>query len=148
MFDKDTPSTNLLNTDCAIYKEIARIAEVMRTTEHLRFGRMYYRQISGDGVNFGFPFGTTYTLAFSRVLYGSEVLVAYNISDKPRNEFVVVDASIHKAGDTMNFLYPNQGTVTIQKKTGRRHAFCATEAGPTPVRDLGIGLTNPTTSEA
>jgi hypothetical protein len=32
---------------------------------------MYYRQISGDGENFGFPFGSQYTLAFSRLLYGN-----------------------------------------------------------------------------
>jgi glycosidase len=114
MFDKDIPGRNLLNTDCKIYKEIARIAEVMRTTEHLRFGRMYYRQISGNDIDFGFPFGTTYTLAFSRVLYGSEVLVAYNISDTPRSDSVIVDASFHNAGDTMTFLYPKAGTVTIQ----------------------------------
>ena len=121
MFDKDKPGRNLLNTDCTIYREIAKIAEVMRTTAHLRFGRMYYRQISGNGVNFGFPFGTTYTLAFSRVLYGSEVLVAYNISDKARNDFVLVDASFHKAGDTMSFLYPNHGIVTVQKTADDTH---------------------------
>jgi hypothetical protein len=69
MFDKDT-GQNLLNPDCTLYQEIAKIAHVMRTTEPLRFGRMYFRQISDDGVHFGFPYGTTYTLAFSRLLYG------------------------------------------------------------------------------
>ena len=72
MFDKATPGRNLMNTDCKIYKEITKIAEVMRANEPLRFGRMYFRQISGNGVDFGFPFGTTYTLAFSRILYPEE----------------------------------------------------------------------------
>jgi glycosidase len=115
MFDKDPPGRNLLNTECTIYREIARIAEVMRATEHLRFGRMYYRQISGNDTDFGFPFGTAYTLAFSRVLYGSEVLVAYNISETSRNDAVLVDASAHKTGDTMKFLYPAPGAVTVQE---------------------------------
>ena len=75
MFDLGDAGKNLLNTNCKIYRAIADIAGVMRKTEPLRFGRMYYRQISGDGVQFGFPFGSTYTLAFSRVLYGQEVLV-------------------------------------------------------------------------
>jgi len=114
MFDKGSPGTNLLNTDCTIYKEIAKIAQVMRAQEPLRFGRMYYRQISGNGTDFGFPYGTSYTLAFSRILCGSEVLVAYNVSPQPRNDYVVVDASIHKPGDTMNVLYPAPGSVTIQ----------------------------------
>jgi alpha-amylase len=70
MFDKAVPGRNLLNTGCRIYQEIARIADVMRSQEPLRFGRMYYRQISGDGEHFGSPYGTAYTLAFSRILYG------------------------------------------------------------------------------
>src|SRR5438477_13136473 len=63
MFDVNTPGRNLLNKDCTIYKEIAKIADVMRNAASLRFGRMYFRQMSGDGINFGFPFCTTDTLA-------------------------------------------------------------------------------------
>jgi glycosidase len=60
MFDKNSQQS-LLNTECNIYKEIAKIAGIMRTREPLRFGRMYFRQISGDGLHFGFPFGNAYT---------------------------------------------------------------------------------------
>jgi alpha-amylase len=115
MFDKETPGRNLLNSDCTIYQEIAKIAQVMRATEPLRFGRMYFRQISGDGVHFGFPFGTAYTLAFSRILYGREVLVAYNVSDQGRNDCVIVDASLHPAGDTMHFLYGKAGNGQVEQ---------------------------------
>jgi hypothetical protein len=47
MFAKATAGRNLLNTQCTIYQEITKIAEVMRRNAPLRFGRMYYRQISG-----------------------------------------------------------------------------------------------------
>ena len=114
MFDKSTPGKNLLNTSCEIYQEIAKIAQVMRTSEPLRFGRMYYRQISGDGENFGFPFGSQYTLAFSRLLYGREVLIAYNVSGTPRNDFVIVDATLHKDKSTMKFLYGGAGTTSVR----------------------------------
>jgi len=114
MFDKTTPGRNLLNTDCAIYKQIAQIATVMRSTEPLRFGRMYFRQISGDGKHFGLPYGNTYTLAFSRVLYPREVLVAYNVSDRRRSDYVIVDASLHKPGDAMRPLYGNIGGVKVE----------------------------------
>jgi glycosidase len=117
MFDAATTSQNLLNPNCTIYKEISKIAEVIRTTEPLRFGRMYYRQISGNGRDFGLPFGTNYTLAFSRITYGREVLVAYNVSNHGRNDFVIVDASIHKKGDTMKFLYGNLGSVIVQESS-------------------------------
>lgn len=117
MFDRATLGRNLLNTDCDIYKKIAQVAEVVRTTPALRFGRMYFRPISGDGVHFGMPFGSSYTLAFSRVLYGQEVLVAYNVAGSKRNDRVIVDASLHRAGDSMRYLFGNQppGTaVTVQ----------------------------------
>jgi len=115
MFDKSKPGLNLLNTDCTIYREIAKIAGVAQINETLKFGRMYFRPISGDGVNFGLPFGTTYTLAFSRILYGRETLVAYNVSSTPRNDRVVVDASLHKPGDTLTYLYGGTGNVTVQQ---------------------------------
>jgi glycosidase len=114
MFDKRISGSNLLNTGCRIYEEIANIAQVMRNNEPLRFGRMYYRQISGDGQHFGFPLGTTYTLAFSRLLYGQEVLVAYNVSGERRNDFVIVDSTLHTDGSTMRFLYGGAGTTAIQ----------------------------------
>jgi glycosidase len=49
MFDTSSPGRNLLNTDRTISREIAKIAQVMRSQAPLRFGRMYFRQISGDG---------------------------------------------------------------------------------------------------
>jgi hypothetical protein len=88
----------------------------MRSQEPLRFGRMYFRQISGDGEHFGFSFGSTYTLAFSRLLYGREILVAYNVAAHARTDCVVVDADLHKQGDKMTYLSPkNKGTTTVEK---------------------------------
>jgi alpha-amylase len=78
---------------------------------------MYFRQISGDGVNFGLPFGSDYTLAFSRVLYAQEVLVAYNVSANPRNDCVVIDATLRQDGDTLNFLYGATGSVVARTAT-------------------------------
>jgi alpha-amylase len=114
MFDRSPGGKSLLNKECAIYKEIAKIADVMRATEPLRFGRMYYRQISGDGKTFGFPFGSTYTLAFSRLLYPQETLVAYNVASQARDDRVIVDATLHPEGSQMTFLYGDTGTVPVQ----------------------------------
>jgi alpha-amylase len=115
MFDKARPGVNLLNTGCRIYQEIAKIAQVMQTTPTLRFGRMYFRQVSGDGVHFGLPFGFTYTLAFSRILYGRETLVAYNVAASPRTDAIIVDASLHQAGDTLRYVYGGTGTATVER---------------------------------
>ena len=121
MFDRNDPSTSLLNTHCTIYRSIAQIAAVVQAQPALRFGRMYYRPIAGntptfaDGRDFGLPFGTDYTLAFSRLLYGSEILVAYNVSSRPRKDFVVIDNSWHQPGDTLTFLYGAAGTKTVAR---------------------------------
>jgi alpha-amylase len=122
MFDRDQPGRNLLNTDCTIYQEIARIAAVMRSHEALRFGRMYFRQTSEDGLKpFAFPQGREYTLAFSRLLFGREVLVAYNVSASPRSDRVVVDGRIPRPGGMMTFLYGQSGTVPVEQAADGTH---------------------------
>lgn len=114
MFDAVHPGVNALNTNCHLFVEIAKIADIMRNHEPLRFGRMYYRQISGDGQHFGLPYGTDYTLAFSRLLYGQEVLVAYNVSANPRTDYIVVDAFLHPDGSTITYLYGGAGPVGVK----------------------------------
>jgi glycosidase len=111
---QSAPGRSLLNPGCTIYQEIARIAGVMRSQPPLRFGRMYFRQISGDGQHFGLPFGTEYTLAFSRLLYPAEVVVAYNVSAAARSDCVVVDSSYHAPGDRLAYLYGGAGSVPVQ----------------------------------
>jgi len=115
MFDRNTPGLNLMNPACTLYQEIAKIAAVMRSSEPLRFGRMYYRPISGNGTDFGMPYGSDYTLAFGRLLYGREVLVAYNVSAAHRDDYVIVDSAFHQPGDTLNFLYGGVGGVPVQQ---------------------------------
>ena len=114
MFDKAAGGKSLLNRECNIYQEIAKLAEIWRSQEPLRFGRMYYRQISGNGVDFGLPFGSDYTLAFSRLLYPEEVLVAYNVSDQVRHDRIVVDATLRPDTSRMTFLYGGTGSVAVQ----------------------------------
>jgi hypothetical protein len=60
------------------------------------------------------PFGSTYTLAFSRILYPNEVLIAYNVSSSPRQDSVVVDATLHPDPSSMTYLYGGTGTVPVQ----------------------------------
>ena len=122
MFDKNKPGVNLLNSGCTIYQEIAKIAAVIRSTEPLRFGRMYFREISGDKTGepgqFGLPLGTgsVYTLAFSRILFGREVLVAFNVSTEVLKQFVIVDADIQKNKKAMTYLYGKSGTEPVLKR--------------------------------
>ena len=115
LFDHAPGGRNALNPDCRIYQGISRIAEVRRSLAPLRFGRMYYRQISAGGTRFGLPYGSAYTLAFSRVLYGSpDVLVAYNVSGAHRSDCIVVDALLHADGSKLEYAYGGEGALQVR----------------------------------
>ncbi|HBE35104.1 MAG TPA: alpha-amylase [Cyanobacteria bacterium UBA11368] len=132
MFDLDNPEVNYLNRKCIIYQEIAKIAKLFQQIAALRFGRMYFREISGNGRDFGLPQSQACTLAFSRILAGEEVLIAYNTSTtERRNDFVIVDSHIHnKPGNNMKFIYGKQGTVPVQKHPDNESRFIQLELEP------------------
>ncbi|WP_243902848.1 alpha-amylase family glycosyl hydrolase, partial [Aetokthonos hydrillicola] len=111
MFDRDNSELNVLNQNCIIYQEIAKIAQVQRKLEALRFGRMYFREISVNSRDFELPRTHPCTLAFSRLLGFQEVLVAYNTSTtSAREDYVIVDSSLHQAGDELRFVYGGDGS--------------------------------------
>jgi glycosidase len=119
LFDLDDPSKNLLNQNCRIYQEIAKISNLTDAVPALKYGRMYFRQISGNGRDFGLPEGQPCTLAFSRILADEEALVAYNTSTtKVLRDFVIVDAQLQKNRSAMTVRYDSTGrtlgqTITI-----------------------------------
>jgi glycosidase len=123
MFDLNNPGRSLLNQNCRIYKQIAEIAKQFSTLRELKYGRIYFREISGNGYDFGLPQGQPCTLAFSRLLADSEVLVAYNTSvTDARNDYVVVDSLIQSKHSSMRVLYSNRraagGNIPLRKDAG------------------------------
>jgi len=116
MFSLEDPGRNHLNPDCRIYRDIAAIARLSRAHPTLRFGRMYFREISGNGRDFGLPQGQPCTLAFARLLAGDEILVAYNTStSERRSDFVIVDGGLRRPGDRLRFLYGGEGDVVVRR---------------------------------
>jgi glycosidase len=115
MFDLARADRNFLNPECTIYQQVARIAAVCRDRHALRFGRMYFREISGNGQDFGLPQGAGSTLAWARILANDELLIAYNTSsEETHHDYVLVDDDLRKAGDTLHFLYGGSGSVAVQ----------------------------------
>jgi glycosidase len=133
MFDLDDRARSFLNPLCTIYQEIGKIATLNRKLEALRFGRMYFREISGNGIDFGLPMGHPCTLAFSRILAEQEILVAYNTStSERRTDYVVVDNTIQKPGTKMEFLYGAEGAVVVEqhRDPGNLSNFVKLNLGP------------------
>jgi len=95
------------------YSDIQAIAAVRKQQPALRYGRFYFRPISGDGVNFGisgFPGGI---LAFSRILNDEEVLVVANTNATQNQSVdVIVDFTLNAPNDAFRILYSNQDNPT------------------------------------
>jgi glycosidase len=105
------------------YKQIRAMSLVRGSQPALRYGRFYFRPLSGDGVNFGLSPVPHGVLAFSRILNDEEVVVVANASVDTRQSLdVIVDSSLNARGAAFRLLYSNQGSPTapgrVQQKTG------------------------------
>jgi glycosidase len=94
-----------------LYQALQKILQVRNEQPALRYGRQYFRPISGDGFNFGvspFPSGV---IAFSRILNDQEVVVVANTNTQ--QEFtgeVIVDRQLNAAGSSYQIRFSNKGS--------------------------------------
>ncbi len=114
MFNPSDKTSNLLNQKSSIYKAIAAIAKFRNESNVLRFGRMFMREISEDGIRFHLPECNKCTLAFSRILYDQEVVFVFNASNADaKHEYILVDCQINRNHKWMTPVYGCKGNVEI-----------------------------------
>jgi len=112
-----------------IYIELAKIVKIREREITLRRGRQYLRQISGDGIGFGFPFilgnRIRSVVAWSRLFVDQEILLAANTDpDQPSSAWVTIDNDLHRAGDGLTCISATDstsigGTVLVAPKNGK-----------------------------
>jgi glycosidase len=91
------------------FQHISQIAVVRRGSPALRYGRFYFRPISGDGQHFGVSTFLNGTLAFSRILMDQEVVIVANTDPiNPCAVRVIVDITLNNPGDQFRILYSNK----------------------------------------
>jgi glycosidase len=99
---------NAFDREQLLYRTVQRLARVRRDEPALRYGRQYFRPLSGDGFHFGvsnFPAGV---LAFSRILNDRELLVVANSNTASGfTGEVIVDFSLNPVGSTYDVLFTN-----------------------------------------
>lgn len=117
----DSIGQHFFNTNHPLYQAIARIAAVRRQEPALRSGRLYFREISGNGIDFGYPPDGRCTLAYSRILDESEILVCLNLDSQPRKDYVTLDAGLHPVGTLLEDLL-DPGWITAVEERSGRHA--------------------------
>ncbi len=90
----------------AYYQHVLQIAAVRRENPALRYGRFYFRPISGDGQHFGISTFLNGTRAFSRILMDQEIVVVANTDPvNPCAVYVIVDNTLNQPGDQLRILY-------------------------------------------
>ena len=92
----------------SFYSQIQKIVAVRNAQPALRYGRFYFRPISGDNINFGvspYPGGV---LAWSRILNDQEVLIVANTSTtQSQSVAVILEITLSAPGNTLRVLYSN-----------------------------------------
>jgi glycosidase len=93
------------------YQHISQIAAVRRETPALRYGRFYFRPISGDQQHFGVSTFLNGALAFSRILMDQEIVIVANTDTVNAVALhVIVDGTLNNPGDQFRILYSNKAT--------------------------------------
>lgn len=103
-FDEESP----------FYAMLRDIAAVRAKNPALRYGRQYFRPVSGDRRTFGPSSFAPGVLAFSRILNERETVIAANTSLTTSLEVsVLVDARLNPAGTKFISLYSGAGSQEI-----------------------------------
>ncbi|MBC8108926.1 MAG: hypothetical protein H7Z14_20240 [Anaerolineae bacterium] len=113
----DTTGMHFFNPKHPIYQGIAEIARVREVEPALRYGRTYFREISGNGEDFGHPIDSHCTMAYARVLDTTSIVVAMNLTALERDDRVMVDGNLNEPGATMTDLLNPSNTYTIEQNS-------------------------------
>ncbi|HVO91288.1 MAG TPA: alpha-amylase family glycosyl hydrolase [Terriglobales bacterium] len=116
----DSTGAHFFKPSHPIYKSIAQIAAIRQAEPALRYGRQYFREISGNGVDFAYPVDGGCTLAYSRILDDTEILIALNLQAAPRADYVTVDANLNGAGAALKNLLDPHAKFAVEARGERR----------------------------
>ena len=103
------------------FEEIRRLSDIRAAHPALRYGRLYFRPVSGDGRTFGPSDVAPGVLAFSRILNAAEVLIVANTQTTAGFDgHVIVDRSLHSDGQRLRIVNrPGSFAAgTVETRTG------------------------------
>lgn len=107
-------ATDVFTNPAEPFDHVVALSRLRADEPALRYGRLYFRPVSGDGAHFGLPRGAGGILAYARILAGREVLVVANTQGDadaaPWRGFVTVDLPHNRTPLRMRVAYSNQGT--------------------------------------
>jgi Glycosidases len=126
---------NAFDTTDPFYRAVQSISAVRATQPALRYGRQYFRQVSGSGTDYGVSTTAPGIVAFSRILNDMEVIVVANtFTASGFAGFVVVDYALNPAASVLSLLYSNKGAAAAAPGPVQTRA-----AGTVTVHEIGGG---------
>ena len=127
-------------TDHEIYRHIRNLTRLRAENPALRYGRQYFRECSGNGVDFGYSPYPGGELAFSRIFNDREILVVANASAMlPVQLHVVVDINLHTAGETWAVLFSTHPQPQAPMPTSTRSARRTLQVKLSPMEAQVLG---------
>jgi glycosidase len=101
--------TNAFDPTAPIYVELQKIAAARMNNPAICYGRLYFREVSGNGTDFGLSTGPQGIIAFSRVLSSREVVVIANTNGSQAFAGnVLIDIDINRTNHAMKIVYSNK----------------------------------------
>lgn len=89
-----------------MFQEMQLLTKLRQNEPALRYGRQYFRPVSGNGTDFGYSYGTGGIVAYSRILGDREILIAANTGQTQFDGRILVDHDLNGDGANMRLAYP------------------------------------------
>jgi glycosidase len=100
------------------YVAVQSIARARAQAPALRYGRQYFRPISGDGLTFAVSTLSPGVVAYSRILNDEEVVVIVNVTTTAQDLLVIVDTTLNPSGTAFRVAYSNKAAPTAPDPVG------------------------------
>lgn len=109
LWGKDNPFA----TDNQFFSAVEQLSLVRSSQPALRYGRQYFRQLSGNGIDFGHSTTRPGIIAFSRILSNDELLIVINTNSRESwYGSALVDSALNHTEPAWKILYNSAGKPT------------------------------------
>jgi glycosidase len=133
---------NAFSMATPVFQQVRALSKLRESEPPLAYGRFYFREVSGNGTDFGHSFGSGGLVAFSRILVDREVLVIANTGTQPFSGAVLVDHDLNAMPRPMTVAYSNldhSGTGTVRQiPAARFHRDGQVFVGPAAALDVDL----------